>query len=1851
MLKSIKKRLALVIAVALVFTGISFNLVDVRAAEGETGSVTNGKTVTWDASAILAATAGDNGLTLKGDGWTKNDSTDEKIFTDGFSALGANAKAGSTKASNDVGQCKKGEVPTKGCYIQYDAQADGTLSIYTKTGKGKTFFVVDSDAQIVAQAVNTGDASTYDIVTATVKAGKTYYAYLGGATAQVWQVVFEKSPLTTWDAESILASGTGDRGLTLKGDGWTKNDSTDEKIFADGFSALGANAKSGSAKASNDAGQCKKGEIPTKGCYLEFTAAKEGTLNIYEKTGKGKTFYVVDSDANIVAQTANSSDGSTYDIVSVNVEVGKTYYAYLAGATAQVWQVVFDETPYDKSWDAAAILASGTCDRGLTLKGDGWTKNDSTDEKEFADGFSALGANAKSGSAKASNDAGQCKKGEIPTKGCYLEYTATGTGTLKIYEKTGKGKTFYVVDSDANIVAQTVNSSDGSTYDIVEAEVVEGKTYYAYLAGATAQIWKVDFKAPTGKEAKPWDEVETPVINSVSLDADGNFVVDISAVIDKYDGASTVTVTMMTQGGQAAEETFKAAKDGRIEANFTPNWNGDYTFVATAQREGEVDKVSNTYEYKDYVLAVKRPVVTWVQNKGNGTVYLDWVNIEDADYYNVSYKLSDADDSTYVEKKVIEGEATLTGLEAGKTYTVKVVAVRESDGYTGTATKNFTVSEQAAQEWFVATVGSAQNTDAVIETADGTKSEIHIASTDSAAVNGGTKTQLVDAVTLANTTGSITFAGQTSGKISDDEDGLSYYFTKIDPDTENFTISATFEITDTSLTPDNQTGFGIMAADMLGINNWGKPSYVHKYFNYFSAMAYSSKSSTPSMRYITGYTSADASNKDGVERANNNISFSDLKDANLLELGKKYTFTVSKTDEGYTATVKSDKGEQTMKLDENALTSVQEDGSVCVGVFASRKISVKISDIKFEKTTSKGVVGTDASDEKVKPSFAIYSSDTCGASEYEYIAVANCEGTFTITNNAGKTETVDASADQVVRVNLPINEGKNTINASFAPKAGNVTSTDVITKETVVNCVRYGKEGNTIYVANDGSADGLGTSDSPLDLATAVKYAQPGQVIVMKNGVYDKGATIPRSASGTADKKITLVAELVSTNGEDGVVIKGSGLIVIGSYWNVYGIYVKDAAGVGIQISGNYNTIEMCTVEHASNTGVQVSRSGSADNKAGIEGQLWPTGNLIKNCESFDNCDAGRNDADGFAAKLTCGNGNKFYGCISHNNIDDGWDLYAKSITGEIGKVVIENCVAYNNGWCTFDFESADTYSYGEGNGFKLGGGYLKGGHELINSVSFGNHAKGVTSNSCPDIVIKNVTSFGNGNEESYSVGLNTMDSMLKEWKVSGLISMTTATKKADLIPFSLHSEDNYIFDGANSYNSQGISVDNNWFTSVDLSINPTRNADGTINMHDLLVLTDKAPSNSGARLDVTSDSAKSSAPALTEEIEVLNGIHEKDGKLYWYENGFKLVPEGSDKEVYDPATDAWYLLDAADGGAAVVGKEVYIGYADGETGKWVRYDETGKMIKGFFTDAEGNNFCYDTITGAMIKGAVEFDGISYFYDEWDGKGADGWKEVDGVAYWYEAGVRQGYNGTDETFRGKEIYDPTTDAWYWLDNVQNGAVAKGKDVYMESQADAEGNIGKWVRYDADGHMVKGWNTNENGTYYFDPIYGTMLKGTVNIDGKNYRFNEATGILEDADIVENGFKTVDGREYWYEDGVLQGVKYNEDGSIDESYRGKEIYDGASDAWYFLDAIQGGAKTVSKDVYMESQADAEGNIGKWVRYDADGHMVKGWNTNENGTYYFDPIYGTMAKGTKEIDGVIYTFDETTGICIQN
>ena len=1272
-----------------------------------------------------------------------------------------------------------------------------------------------------------------------------------------------ESSVVTWSAADILAAQEGDSGLVLCGSGWANNNATDDKTFEDGFSALGDNAKAGSTKAQTD-GKTAAGTVPDNGCYVKYTAPVNGTLAINTKIGKNKTFYVIAEDGTKVAEVKNGTSGSTYNTVKAEVEAGKTYYAYLGGATTQIWQVYF--TPAEAEWLAADILASTTYNNGLTLCGTGWANNNATDDKTFDDGFSALGDNAKAGSAKAQTN-GKNSAGTVPDSGCYIKYTAAANGELAIDTKIGKGKTFYIVAEDGTKAAEVKNSTDASTYNTVKAKVEAGKTYYAYLGGATAQIWKVYYSQLNKKTVVDWESVAKPVISKVEAGADG-FTVTVEGIVDEYNGAEDIVVTMLHNDGQAGEAVIKRS-EGTATVNFTAHESGDYTFVATAQRLGCADKASDVYEVKDFILGVKMPTITWAENKGNGEVYLDWVNISDAKDYTLTYKVKGSDESTAVKiDGITEGDYTVKNLTVGSTYEFSVVANR-ADGYcSAVSEKELSVTADTQKNWYVSTVGSAQETKATITEADGNAQVINIANGDTASK----KVATVEAKDITNTTGSMEIQAKASGKISDDEDGFSYYYTKVNPEKENFELTATFTVTDASLTPDNQTGFGVVVADTLGVNNWGTPSYVHKYFNYFSSMMYSSKINAPTMRYITGYTSADTSNKDGVDRVNNNVKFNQLTGTDMFKVGAEYTFTVRKTDDGYEAVATTENGTQTQKLTANDFTSVQEDGTVVVGVMVARKIGVKITDIKFTTSESKGLATSEVVEDKVTPSIRVYSSNTCGAGEYEYTVVPNCAGTLKVTGSAdGKAISKEVTADEVVRIPVAVNVGSNTIKAEFEPAAAaNITSTTTVTSETNVTRKVYGEAGQTIIVTPDGKTTGDGTEESPLDINTAVSYAQPGQTILMKNGVYDKWITINRSVCGTADKPINLVAESISTDGTDGVVLSGAGLTVIGSYWHVYGLYVKDSSGVGIQVSGNYNTIDMCTVNHAANSGIQISRNGGADNYAGIQGKLWPTGNLIKNCESFDNCDAGRNDADGFAAKLTCGEGNRFYGCISHNNIDDGWDLYAKSVSGTIGSVTIENCVAYNNGWLTTDDVTAAGYNYGEGNGFKLGGGYLKGGHKLINCVSFGNHAKGITSNSCPDISITRCTAYNNGNADSYSIGLNTMDSMLKEWKVSGLISMSKAdlTAKADLIPFSQHGDDNYIYNGSESYNNLGQKATDEWFESVDTTIRPSRNADGTIDMHNLLVIKSGVLSdNVGARLDTTSEEAISVKPQAGEVV------------------------------------------------------------------------------------------------------------------------------------------------------------------------------------------------------------------------------------------------------------------------------------------------------------------------------------------------------------------------------------------------
>ena len=1244
--------------------------------------------------------------------------------------------------------------------------------------------------------------------------------------------------VTTWDPESILNAKDGDKGLTLHegtaaADQWSIGTVDQDNLFGSQYSTSAYRVKAGKAKPMTD-GVNSAGKIPNTGCYLSYTATKNGTLTILEKTGAGKTFYVVDDTGKKVAEVTNGTGSSTYDAVAVPVVEGHTYYAYLNAGTAEIWQVLFEEA-IKTEWSAEELVNNHqTEDGGLVVSGT-WTLAQEDGTKTFADGY-PIGKYAKA-SANVSLSDGKVQGG------CYVTFTAPVDGTFALNMKLNNGKVIYAATDDGVVCKEIENNTGSNQYIIFEIDVVKGKTYNLYIGGSKMQIWRATFKEV--QQITPWDQVETPVINSVDVDESGNFVVKFNSVIDKALGAENVRITMLCNGLEVTTVNLTAQND---EVVMQPLSNGDYTFYATAQREGYANKKSEVVEYKNYVLAVRKPVIELVQKQEDGAVYVDWLNVPEADSYTVEYRKAGEETYQVAAEGIEDAHVAISGITENGEYDFRISALRVKDDFAAVYENTYTVSDQL--QWHFATIGSAQETNAVIKDGDEVKQTVAMSSKDEA----GTKQNVTEAIDVTNTDMTVTIQGSTSGKISDGEEGFMYYYTMINPNTTNFELSATYTITDVSLTPDNQTGFGLIATDMLGINYYGAPDYGHKYFNSVSNQLYSSKSKMLGLRVITGYESFDTSSNEEVTRTTNETRYANTTGA--FEVGNQYTFTLKKTNEAFIASLN---GEE-LKYDDLSILSVQEDGSICVGFMVSRKVTCEISNVKFTTSESTGVGSATEKEESITPSLHVYSSGTCGAQEYEYIVETKAAGNLVITSAEKEVLNQYVEENEVVKVMIPVETGMNSIHSELTPDENKTyTSYNKVTTNTNVEVKRYFEEGEVIYVSPEGTAINQGTKESPLDINTAVKYAQPGQYIYLLNGVYTgNGVTIARSVSGTAEKPITMVAE---TAGE--VIFKNQGIRLVGSYWHVYGIHVYYPSTVGIQISGNYNTVEMCIVEGSGNTGVQISRDGSADRENGINELLWPSYNLVKNVESFDNCDAGRNDADGFAAKLTCGEGNKFYGCIAHNNIDDGWDLFAKAISGNIGQVTIENCVAYDNGWLTTEDTTAEGYSYGEGNGFKLGGNDLKGGHMLINSVSFNNGAKGITSNSCPDNIIINCTSFNNNVAEGtgYNVGLNKKNTNLMEWKVSGLISYSTTTDTEDLIPFSLSSESNYIYNGHASYNTLGEAVSEEWFVNTDVTRKPERNADGTIDMHGLLDLTEAAPATSGGRLDVTSEDAKSYYP------------------------------------------------------------------------------------------------------------------------------------------------------------------------------------------------------------------------------------------------------------------------------------------------------------------------------------------------------------------------------------------------------
>lgn len=645
------------------------------------------------------------------------------------------------------------------------------------------------------------------------------------------------------------------------------------------------------------------------------------------------------------------------------------------------------------------------------------------------------------------------------------------------------------------------------------------------------------------------------------------------------------------------------------------------------------------------------------------------------------------------------------------------------------------------------------------------------------------------------------------GKVTGDHDGIAFYYTEIDAKEENFELSATIDVKEYAKQPDHdgQESFGIMARDAIGEAN--NSSVFASNIAAIGGFSGGTKEMNGTQLFVrTGVETPDGAGSNGIQKI-------------MLQEGRpegSYKLTLKKTNSGYAGRINDGKEEI---LFEPEILEVQ-DTKIYVGFYAARLATIEVSDIELTVTKA----ATDAPKIEppavaVEPNFAFTSLDKTSLKEYELKLAANVDGTITV-KQGDEVLAADLEVKAGTEASIPttLQSGLNKFSVSFLPEDTQyLTSYDKIVQNfTVENRVYEGD----IHVTPDGKPTADGSSEHPLDVDTALQFVQPGQKIIVHDGVYMRDAriNIKKYNDGTAEE----MKYLVAAEGANPVFDfdkKTEGVILSGDYWHIKGIDFRHSAPNtrGFVVGGSHNIIEQANFYANGDTGLQISRTDQSDRM-----EDWPSHNLILNCSSYDNRDPSDNNADGFAAKLTSGEGNVFRGCIAYNNIDDGWDLYTKAGSGKIGAVLIEDSIAYNNGFVSYDYDGT-----GDGNGFKLGGEGIHVPHTIRNSMAFGNLADGFTSNSNPGVIAENNISFNNtGKNLSFTTyGHIPTDFSIDEfvsYRSEVLISFAeeTETKKmpADAYPAELAADNNYFFDGEKSVNKSGIVLTDDNFESLEFT-------------------------------------------------------------------------------------------------------------------------------------------------------------------------------------------------------------------------------------------------------------------------------------------------------------------------------------------------------------------------------------------------------------------------------------------------
>lgn len=869
---------------------------------------------------------------------------------------------------------------------------------------------------------------------------------------------------------------------------------------------------------------------------------------------------------------------------------------------------------------------------------------------------------------------------------------------------------------------------------------------------------------------------------------------------------------MMTDNNEVYLEAF--TDSGKTYKYDTTNvaTTQNYDFHAPVWSD---DNLNLTEENGDIVL-------TWNEPEDPAGIYAYRVYVDSNPVYTTDGDYFNHVNGTYTTK---EKTYTISGLDLSTSHTFRVEAADNWwKALDGSGPFHWTNSGPTA-EWNTQTTDGQQWK----STAFGQSTDLNFSSNVLPGKEGTNYTWPIGSnqpLTLDGQNVQDVVMESRGGKLQAGHDGITFYYTEI-PTNKNFCLTA--DITVEQLGPENgdapnkQEGAGLMVRDVNGAAR--KDPLEEGYEEYPAAsnmvmlqVGANAKSKSSKLDLIASarYGVNDpAGNLDTVKISNTfqkSVSIADAKYAptNAVTTDNYYgtatKLRLERTDDGFTTSYLDANGQVINSYtftDKNVtpnIVSHLDDKTMYVGFFVARNSRMTVKNIDLQLTD---VITPDEStayvaENKEQAQLYVASSEYTNRATYTVQALTNADGKITV-YKAGKAV---ASNKNVIAgtqfiSSIPVTANETEIKLVFTPSEG-IDKGKEISKTINVKKQKYS---NDLYVSSNGSNTATGTQDDPMSVSAAVSKLMPGGTIYMLDGIYDS-IEIPMSASGNYKARKSLIAE-------GDVIVRKLGsnekiFVLDSDYWNISGLDIdgQNIEGTrGVRVHGSYNEFRNSKIHHTS------SDAGFVITKSRDSRILWPSYNLVDNCESYENRDISAINADGFASKSGSGDDNKFTNCVSHDNADDGWDLYNTLAQGPNGRTIIENCVAYNNG----------------NNGFKLGGEGREVAHVLRNSVAYNNNLDGITDNFNPgSLVIENNTSFDNNRfnyilrPSPYKTDANgnlTADGIIKN-NVSYRTSEHSATlaKVYDDKIYASVIENNFFYE--NSVNS----IDDSNFVSLNTS-------------------------------------------------------------------------------------------------------------------------------------------------------------------------------------------------------------------------------------------------------------------------------------------------------------------------------------------------------------------------------------------------------------------------------------------------